>query len=91
MKKFLKVLLGLVVFAAAVAGVIYFIKNVLMKDYLEDYDDDDFDNDLYDDGEDRDYVTLTPEEKAQEDDIDEDDVLVEDADLVDEDADQEDK
>ena len=38
-----------------------------MKDYLDDYDDDDFDNDLYDeDDDDRDYVTLSPDEEAEE-------------------------
>lgn len=62
MKKFLKFLLGLTAVAAATGGILYFLKNVLMKDYLDDYDDDDFDNDLYDeDDEDRDYVTLNPE------------------------------
>lgn len=45
----------------------YFLKNVLMKDYLDDYDDDDFDNDLYDeDDDDRDYVTLSPDEESEE-------------------------
>ncbi len=63
MKKFLKFLLGLTAVAAAVGGILYFLKNVLMKDYLDDYDDDDFDNDLYDEDDDRDYVTLSPEEK----------------------------
>ena len=59
MKKFVKFLLGLTAVAAAVGGILYFLKNVLMKDYLDDYDDDDFDNDLYDeDDDDRDYVTL---------------------------------
>lgn len=70
MKKLLKFLLGLAAIAAAIAGVLYFVKNILMKDYLDDYDDDDFDNDLYDeDDDDRDYVTLTPdkEAKAEED------------------------
>lgn len=62
MKKFLKFLLGLTAVAAATGGILYFLKNVLMKDYLDDYDDDDFDNDLYDEeDEDRDYVTLNPE------------------------------
>ena len=46
MKKFVKFLLGLTAVAAAVGGILYFLKNVLMKDYLDDYDDDDFDNDL---------------------------------------------
>lgn len=58
MKKFLKFLLGLTAVAATVGGILYFLKNVLMKDYLDDYDDD-FDNDLYDEeDDDRDYVTL---------------------------------
>lgn len=62
MKKFLKFLLGLTAVAAATGGILYFLKNVLMKDYLDDYDDDDFDNDLYEEeDEDRDYVTLNPE------------------------------
>ena len=53
--------------AAAVGGILYFLKNVLMKDYLDDYDDDDFDNDLYDeDDDDRDYVTLSPDEESEE-------------------------
>ena len=65
MKKFVKFLLGLTAVAAAVGGILYFLKNVLMKDYLDDYDDDDFDNDLYDD-DDRDYVTLSPDEESEE-------------------------
>ena len=44
MKKFVKFLLGLTAVAAAVGGILYFLKNVLMKDYLDDYDDDDFDS-----------------------------------------------
>lgn len=63
MKKFLKFLLGLTAVAAAIGGILYFLKNVLMKDYLDDYDDD-FDNDLYDEeDDDRDYVTLSPEDR----------------------------
>ena len=65
MKKFVKFLLGLTAVAAAVGGILYFLKNVLMKDYLDDYDDDDFDNDLYDDDA-RDYVTLSPDEESEE-------------------------
>ena len=62
MKKYLKFFLGLSAIVAAVAGILYFFKNILMKDYLDDYDDDDFDNDLYEEeDEDRDYVTITPE------------------------------
>ena len=65
MKKFVKFLLGLTAVAAAVGGILYFLKNVLMKDYLDDYDD--FDNDLYDeDDDDRDYVTLSPDEESEE-------------------------
>ena len=45
MKKALKFLLVLAAVVAAVGGILYFVKNVLMKDYLEEYDDD-FDNDL---------------------------------------------
>lgn len=73
MKKLLKFLLGLTAVAAAVAGVLYFFKNILMKDYLDDYDDDDFDNDLYeeDDEDDRDYVTLSPDTENDEADEDE--------------------
>lgn len=67
MKKFVKFLLSLTAVAAAVGGILYFLKNVLMKDYLDDYDDDDFDNDLYDeDDDDRDYVTLSPDEESEE-------------------------
>ena len=73
MKKLLKFLLGLTAVAAAVAGVLYFFKNILMKDYLDDYDDDDFDNDLYEeeDEDDRDYVTLSPDTESDEQDEDE--------------------
>ena len=80
MKKFLKFLLGLTAVAAAVGGILYFLKNVLMKDYLDDYDDVDFDNDLYDEDDDRDYVTLSPEEKEDEpeEDVKEEDALIPD-------------
>ncbi len=62
MKKALKFLLVLAAVVAAVGGILYFVKNVLMKDYLEEYDDD-FDNDLFDEDEEesRDYVTLNSE------------------------------
>lgn len=73
MKKFLKFLLGLTAVAAAVGGILYFLKNVLMKDYLDDYDDD-FDNDLYDEEDDRDYVTLSSEGKEEEE-TEEDDLI----------------
>lgn len=64
MKKALKFLLGLAAVIVAVGGILYFVKNVLMKDYLEEYDDD-FDNDLFDEDEEesRDYVTLNSEEE----------------------------
>ena len=75
MKKFVKFLLGLAAVAAAVGGILYFLKNVLMKDYLDDYDEDDFDNDLYDEEDDRDYVTLN----SDEDSADEEEEAVEDA------------
>ena len=80
MKKLLKFLLGLAAVAAAIAGVLYFVKNILMKDYLDDYDDDDFDNDLYDeDDDDRDYVTLTPDKEAKaEEDIVEEEAIPDD-------------
>lgn len=80
MKKFIKFLLGLTAVAAAVGGILYFLKNILMKDYLDDYDDDDFDNDLYDedDDENRDYVTLTPDKEEAEDQSGEEDALVPD-------------
>ncbi|MCH5264675.1 MAG: hypothetical protein J1F02_02165 [Lachnospiraceae bacterium] len=65
MKKFFKFLLCVSAAIAAIGGVLYFLKNILMKDYLDDYDDDDFDNDLYDEEEEnRDYVTITPDSDA---------------------------
>ena len=76
MKKFVKFLLGLTAVAAAVGGILYFLKNVLMKDYLDDYDEVDFDNDLYDEEDDRDYVTLN----SDEDSADEEEEAAEDAD-----------
>ncbi len=85
MKKFIKFLLGVATAIAAITGVMYFLKNVLMKDYLDDYDDDDFDNDLYeeDDAENRDYVKInvpdkeadSPEKTTEEDTEDDDDDL----------------
>ena len=80
MKKFIKFLLGLTAVAAAVGGILYFLKNVLMKDYLDDYDDYDFDNDLYEEDDDRDYVTLTPdsEDEAETDEDAEEDSLIPD-------------
>lgn len=70
MKKFMKFLLWLVAICGAAIGAMYFIKNVLMKDYLDDYDDDDFDNDLYDEDDeddDREYVTINPSEETEDD------------------------
>lgn len=59
MRKFFKFLLGAGTVIAVIAGIMYFLKNILMKDYLDDFDDDDFDNDLYEeDSDDRDYVTI---------------------------------
>lgn len=65
MKKPLKFILGVGTAIAAIGGIMYFLKNVLMKDYLDDFDDDDFDNDLYDeeDSENRDYVTINVPDK----------------------------
>lgn len=77
MKKLLKVILGLATAAAAVAGVVYFLKKVVMKDYLNDYDEDDFDNDLYDEEDDRDYVTLNSDEDSADE---EEEEAVEEAD-----------
>lgn len=74
MKKFIKFILGVGVAVAAIAGVMYFLKNILMRDYLEDYDDD-FDNDLYDAedaDDDRDYVTINVPEKDDDENNDSD-------------------
>lgn len=72
MKKFFKFILGVGTVIAAIGGIMYFLKNVLMKDYLDDFDDDDFDNDLYDeeDSENRDYVTINVPEKDSEEEED---------------------
>lgn len=80
MKKLLKFLLGLTAVAAAVGGILYFLKNILMKDYLDDYDDEDFDNDLYDeeDEDDRDYVTLNPDKEESDELSEEEDPTVAD-------------
>lgn len=77
MKKFCKFLLGLAAIAAAAGGILYFLKNILMKDYLDDFDDDDFDNDLYEEeSDDRDYVNITPDAaKASESDEDDDETV----------------
>lgn len=68
MKKFIKFILGVAAAIAAITGVMYFLKNVLMKDYLDDYDDDDFDNDLYeeeDSEDDRGYVKINVPDKDE--------------------------
>ncbi len=70
MKKFMKFLLWVAAIGGAIAGAMYFLKNVLMKDYLDDYDDEDFDNDLYDeddDDDDREYVTINVPDDSKED------------------------
>lgn len=67
MKKFMKFILWLVAICGAAIGAMYFIKNVLMKDYLDDYDVD-FDNDLYDEDDeddDREYVTINPADTSE--------------------------
>ena len=80
MKKFFKFLLGVVATLATIGAALYFLKNILMKDYVDDYDDDDFDNDLYGEDEDsedsddfpetpndeRDYVTINRPEKSDD-------------------------
>ncbi len=69
MKKFFKVIFSLILIAGLIAGAVYLIKSYLIKDYLDDYDEDDFDNDLYDedeDSDDREYVTITPQNEAEE-------------------------
>ncbi len=67
MKKCLKFLLAVIAIGGAIAGAVYFLKNVVMKDYLDDYDDDDFDNDLYDeDDDDREYVTINPADSSDD-------------------------
>lgn len=75
MKKFLKFLLGVAATVATIGAALYFLKNILMKDYVDDYDDDDFDNDLYEEedeeddvfsetsNDERDYVTINMPEK----------------------------
>lgn len=74
MKKFLKFLLGAGAVVAAIGGALYFLKKVLMKDYLDDYDDDDFDNDIYEEEatEERDYVTINVPQKEETETTDED-------------------
>lgn len=93
MKKFMKFLLGAGAVVAALGGILYFLKNVLMKDYLDDYDDDDFDNDLYDEEDsedDRDYVTITvpdkePDASEETMDLSEDDLSADDVEDIQED------
>ena len=80
MKKFFKFLLGVVATLATIGAALYFLKNILMKDYVDDYDDDDFDNDLYEEddeaddfddfpetpNDERDYVTINMPEKSDD-------------------------
>lgn len=66
MRKFFKFLLGAGTVIAVIAGIMYFLKNILMKDYLDDFDDDDFDNDLYEEDSDRDYVTINVPDQENE-------------------------
>ena len=60
MKKFFKFLLGVVATLATIGAALYFLKNILMKDYVDDYDDDDFDNDLYGEDEDGSLTLCLP-------------------------------
>ena len=80
MKKFFKFLLGVAATLATIGAALYFLKNILMKDYVDDYDDDDFDNDLYEEddeaddfddfpetpNDERDYVTINMPEKSDD-------------------------
>lgn len=86
MKKFFKFLLGVAATLATIGAALYFLKNILMKDYVDDYDDDDFDNDLYEEddeaddfddfpetpNDERDYVTINMPEKSDDEDREED-------------------
>ena len=86
MKKFFKFLLGAAATLATIGAALYFLKNILMKDYVDDYDDDDFDNDLYEEddeaddfddfpetpNDERDYVTINMPEKSDDEDGEED-------------------
>ncbi len=86
MKKFFKFLLGVAATLATIGAALYFLKNILMKDYVDDYDDDDFDNDLYEEdneaddfddfpetpNDERDYVTINMPEKSDDEDGEED-------------------
>ncbi|MDE6956863.1 MAG: hypothetical protein K2O96_02025 [Lachnospiraceae bacterium] len=70
MDKFLKRLLGIAAIGAAVAGVVYYLKQNQASDeeFEDDFEDEDFDldNDLKPVG-DREYVSLTPKEEASDD------------------------
>lgn len=80
MKKFFKFLLGVAATLATIGAALYFLKNILMKDYVDDYDDDDFDNDLYEEddetddfddfpetpNDERDYVTINMPKKSDD-------------------------
>ena len=60
MKKLLKFILGVGTAIAAIGGIMYFLKNVLMKDYLDDFEDDfedEFEDDFFDDDEEDDEET----------------------------------
>ena len=59
MKKFMKFVVGIIAIGVAVAAGIYFFKNIFMKDYMDDPEEDDFDSDFFDD--DREYVKITPD------------------------------
>lgn len=86
MKKFFKFLLGVAATLATIGAALYFLKNILMKDYVDDYDDDDFDNDLYEEddeaddfddfpetpNDERDYVTINMPEKSDDENSEED-------------------
>lgn len=95
MKKFFKFLLGVAATVATIGAALYFLKNILMKDYVDDYDDDDFDNDLYEEedeeddvfsemsNDERDYVTINmPEKEDSEDSSDETEKTTEEFDFT---------
>lgn len=72
MDKFLKKLLGIAAIGAAVAGVIYYLKQnqASDEDFEDEFEDEDFDldNDLKPVG-DREYVSLTPKASEEETDV----------------------
>lgn len=69
MDKFLKRVLGIAAIGAAVAGVVYYLKQnqVSDEDFEDEFEDEDFDldNDLKPVG-DREYVSLTPKTSEEE-------------------------